>query len=128
MRVGAFLVAALLAGCGGEPLAANVPRPDPGAVAGVAAAAAAAAVLADPDAASRKPEKKEVENKREVEVKENVPAAVFDRLDEQPAVAKAGSASTPAKPAPAPARKGPPPKIPLPRDVVDPKLGDDPQR
>lgn len=124
MRSIAMLVAASLAGCGGEPLAANAPRPDPGAIAGVAAAAAAAAVLADPDAATRKPEKKEVENKREVEVKESVPSAVFDRLDQpQPATKTAA----PVKATPAVTRKGPPPKIPLPKDVVDRRLDTDPQ-
>jgi hypothetical protein len=72
----------VLSGCG-EPILKNAPKPDPGAVAGVAAAAAAAATLADPRAASTKQEQKskgEPDN-RGVEVKETVPSAVFDKLD-----------------------------------------------
>jgi hypothetical protein len=114
MRVVAMLVAALAA-CGGEPMLANAPRPDPGAVAGVAAAAAAAATLADPNAADRKPEKKDQTPKNPVEVKENVPADVFDRLDKQPA----GSGSEVERPHASPKRKGPPPKIPSPKDAVE---------
>lgn len=78
------LVAALSA-CGAQPnqpLLANAPRPNPSAVAGGAAAAAAAITLADPDAASRRPEKKDATEKKPIEVKENVPAAVLDRLDQ----------------------------------------------
>jgi hypothetical protein len=89
----------LLLGCG-EPILKNAPKPDPGAVAGVAAAAAAAATLADPRAANAKQEQKnkgEPDN-RGVEVKETVPASVFDKLD-QPRDAGAGSASSPS-PAP----------------------------
>lgn len=74
----------LLAACGAQPnqpVLANAPRPNPAAVAGGAAAAAAAITLADPDAASRKPEKKQDAEKKPIEVKENVPAAVLDRLD-----------------------------------------------
>ncbi|MDB4959556.1 MAG: hypothetical protein JWO36_7125 [Myxococcales bacterium] len=128
MRIVALLAAASMFGCGGQPALANAPHPDTGAVAGVAAAAAAAAVLADPDAANRKPEKKEVENKREIEVKENVPASVFDHL-EQPAAAGSGSGSAePVKATPAVKRKGPPPKIPLPKDVADPANRDDANR
>ena len=116
MRVVAWLVAGLLAACGGQPVMANAPRPDPGAVAGVAAAAAAAATLADPDAASRKPEKKEVEQKNPIEVKESVPSDVLDRLDKQPA---AGSAVEVERPRATPKPKGPPPKIPSPKDAVE---------
>src|SRR3954471_13421739 len=92
----------MLCGCG-EPILKNAPKPDPGAVAGVAAAAAAAATLADPQgagrrggaggpaaaaaaatladpqAAGRRQEQKtrgEPDN-RGVEVKETVPADVF---------------------------------------------------
>ena len=72
----------VLCSCG-EPILKNAPKPDPGAVAGVAAAAAAAATLADPRAASAKQEQKskgEPDN-RGVEVKETVPSSVFDKLD-----------------------------------------------
>lgn len=72
----------MLCACG-EPILRNAPKPDPGAVAGVAAAAAAAATLAAPDSAAKKQEQKtkgEPDN-RGVEVKETVPADVFDRLD-----------------------------------------------
>jgi hypothetical protein len=61
----------------------NAPKPDPGAVAGIAAAAAAAATLASPQSAAKKQEQKptnEADN-RGVVVKETVPADVFDRLD-----------------------------------------------
>jgi hypothetical protein len=81
MRALAFVV---LAACGAQPnqpVLANAPRPNPVAVAGGAAAAAAAITLADPDAASRRPEKKQNTEKKPVKVKENVPAAVLDRLD-----------------------------------------------
>ena len=77
-----FLVV-LAAGACGEPILRNAPRPDPGAVAGVAAAAAAAATLADPQAAAKKQEQKKQgePEQRSVEVRETVPADVFDRLD-----------------------------------------------
>jgi len=67
----------------GEPILKNAPRPEPGAVAGVAAAAAAAATLAAPDSAAKRQEmKKEGEPApRGVEVKETVPPSVFDQLD-----------------------------------------------
>jgi len=73
----------LLCGCG-EPILKNAPKPDPGAVAGVAAAAAAAVTLADPQAAARKQEQKTKgePDDRGVEVKETVPGSVFDRLDQ----------------------------------------------
>lgn len=76
----------LIALCGcGEPILRNAPKPNPGAVAGVAAAAAAAATLAAPQAAAQRQEEKtrgEPDN-RGVEVKETVPADVLDRLDHQ---------------------------------------------
>src|SRR5215470_14551479 len=87
----------LLCSCG-EPILKNAPKPDPGAVAGVAAAAAAAATLANPQAASAKQEQKtkgEPDN-RGVEVKETVPASVFDKLDHGDA--GVGSAAPPATP------------------------------
>lgn len=94
----------LLAACGAspnQPVLANAPRPNPSAVAGVAAAAAAAVTLAAPDAAGRKPEKNQDTEKKPIKVKENVPAAVLDRLDhadKQPANAEPAPASAePAK-------------------------------
>ena len=121
-----------LAACGGGPALGNAPRPDPAAVAGIAAAAAAAVTLADPNAASRRPEKKVDENKREVEVKENVNEGVLDRLDD---TESKGSATAPADAAPADATKPVPkakkpakpdpkapkkvaPKIPSPEDLA----------
>lgn len=115
-----------IAACGAEPkqpFLANAPHPDNAAVAGVAAGAAAAAVIADPDAATRgKPEKKTSdEEKAPVEVKEQVPAGVFDRLEQKPAAPAAGndgSAAPIAKPAAAAKHKGPAPKIPLPSEAA----------
>jgi hypothetical protein len=112
----------MLCGCG-EPILKNAPKPDPGAVAGVAAAAAAAATLADPQAAGRRQEQKtkgEPDN-RGVEVKETVPADVFDRLDRpRDAGTDAVTAAQPAPPspsapsAPSPVAVPPPAAIPLP--------------
>lgn len=114
-----------IAACGAEPkqpMLANAPHPDNAAVAGVAAGAAAAMTLADPNAATRgKPEKpKADEEKAPVEVKEQVPSDVFDRLDQKPgAPAPAnGSAAPAAKPAAATKHKGPAPKIPLPSEAA----------
>lgn len=111
-------VFAMLCGCG-EPILKNAPKPDPGAVAGVAAAAAAAATLADPQAAGRRQEQKnkgEPDN-RGVEVKETVPADVFDRLD-HPRDAGAEAAAQPAAPSSSPSAPSgpavPPAAIPLP--------------
>jgi hypothetical protein len=107
----------MLCGCG-EPILKNAPKPDPGAVAGVAAAAAAAATLADPQAAGRRQEQKtkgEPDN-RGVEVKETVPADVLDRLDHR-SDADAAAPAHPAPPPPsasAPAEVPPPAAIPLP--------------
>lgn len=83
MRVKAIALM-LVAGCGAapnQPLLANAPRPPQAAVAGVAAGAAAALTLADPDAASRRPEKKQNTNMKPMTVKESVPGDVLDRLD-----------------------------------------------
>ena len=109
-----------VAACGG-PALQNVPKPDPAPVAGVAAAAAAAMTLADPNAATRgKPEKSTSEpEKQPVEVKEHVPAAVLDRLDEgsgSGSGAQAPSQTAPTKPKPIKAakHKGPLPKLPSP--------------
>lgn len=94
----------MLCACG-EPILKNAPKPDPGAVAGVAAAAAAAATLASPDSAAKKQEeanKGEPDN-RGVSVKETVPADVFDRLDHaSDAGVDGGAASAPAPEPPAP--------------------------
>ena len=129
-------IVVLLCACG-EPILKNAPKPDPGAVAGVAAAAAAAATLASPDTAARRQEqlqKGEPDN-RGVKVKETVPADVLDRLDHTsqdagvdgaPASAapatNAPATNAPATKAPAtnpparnsPARKTKPPVIPPP--------------
>src|SRR5256885_12521903 len=56
MRRSLWVVMTLCA-CG-EPILRNAPKPDPGAVAGVAAAAAAAVTLASPDAAARRQEQR----------------------------------------------------------------------
>ncbi|HEX5059681.1 MAG TPA: hypothetical protein VFV99_09995 [Kofleriaceae bacterium] len=83
------IVFVLLAGCGAQPnqpVLANAPKPDPGAVAGAAAAAAAAITLASPD--SHTPEKRQNEEKKPVKVKENVSAGALDRLDASEAAAK----------------------------------------
>ena len=85
-------IALALAACGGGTLLQNAPRPNPGAVAGAAAATAAILTAVDPNAATRKPEKKDEVPKREQKVKEVVPADVFDRLDQKQ---DAGSGSPP---------------------------------
>jgi hypothetical protein len=98
-----WIVLALCA-CG-EPILRNAPKPDPGVVAGVAAAAAAAATLAAPDAAAKKQEQKTKgePDDRGVEVKETVPADVFDRLDRKAGDAGVdGAGAAPAAPPPAP--------------------------
>jgi hypothetical protein len=110
----------MLCGCG-EPILKNAPKPDPGAVAGVAAAAAAAATLADPQAAGRRQEQKskgEPDN-RGVEVKETVPSDVMDRLDHRTdagtdAAAPVQPALPPSMAPPAPSLVPPPAAIPLP--------------
>ena len=116
MRTIALLVCA--AACGG-PVLQNAPKPDPVPVAGAAAAAAAAMTLADPNAATRgKPEKPaDDREKAPVEVKEHVPAAVFDRLDQGSGSGSgAPQAATPA--AAAKKHKGPLPKLPSPKDAA----------
>jgi hypothetical protein len=69
----------------GEPILRNAPKPDPGAVAGMAAAAATAATLADPQAAAKRQEDKDrpEPNNHGVVVKETVPSDVLDRADNQ---------------------------------------------
>ncbi len=87
----------VVGGCGAapnQPVLANAPRPNPAAVAGVAAGAAAAITLADPDAATRGPEKKQDVPKKEIQVKENVPADVLDRMDQSAASSGDDTAAT----------------------------------
>lgn len=69
--------------CGSGPILQNAPRPNPAAVAGVAAAVAGAATLADPQGAAKRQELKEKgePDNNGVEVRETVPADVLDRLD-----------------------------------------------
>lgn len=84
MRVKAIALLLVASGCGAapnQPLLANAPRPNQAAVAGIAAGAAAAITLADPNAASRRPEKKQDTNMKPMTVKESVPGDVLDRLD-----------------------------------------------
>lgn len=120
------LVLLCAAACGGpeRPILSGAPHPDTAAVAGGAAAAAAAMTLVDPNAATRgKPEKAQPEQeKAPVEVKEHVPSAVFDRLDQGSAEGPAaGSGST--KPAAVKKRKGPLPKLPSPKDAAEREQG-----
>lgn len=110
-----------IASCGAEPkqpFLANAPHPDNAAVAGAAAGVAAAAVLADPNAQTRgKPEKQQPDvEKQPIDVKESVPADVLDRADQKQQMAAPRTEA--AKPAAAPKRKGPPPKIPLPSEAI----------
>src|SRR5438552_14562917 len=65
----------LVAGCG-EPVLRNAPKPNPGAVAGVAAAAGAAVTLASPQTAAQRQEQRQQgePDNRGVKVKETVPA------------------------------------------------------
>lgn len=93
-----------LVGCG-EPVLRNAPKPNPGAVAGVAAATAAAITLASPQTAAAQQEArtKDEPDDRGVKVKETVPGAVFDRLDHAPSDAGVDGAAS-ADPAPSPAR------------------------
>ena len=101
-----------------KPFLANAPHPDNAAIAGGAAAAAAAITLADPDAATRgKPEKPKEEEKAPVEVKENVPKAVFDRLDDKKGAKDSAQSATPA--AATSKKKGPLPKLPSPKEAAE---------
>jgi hypothetical protein len=79
-----WILIAVLAGCGAQPnqpVLANAPRPNPAAVAGVAAGAAAAITLASPPRGPEK--KKESTDMKGKTVKETVPAGVLDRADQQ---------------------------------------------
>src|SRR5678816_1139117 len=109
-----FWIVVLLCACG-EPILKNAPKPDPGAVAGVAAAAAAAATLASPQTAAQRQEqlqKGEPDN-RGVKVKETVPRDVLDRLDHAPQ--DAGVDGKPAEASEAPAGSAPAPNAPTTR-------------
>ena len=79
-----WILVVLIAGCGAQPnqpVLANAPRPNPAAVAGVAAGAAAALTLASPP---RGPEKKQQSTDMKGKtVKETVPSGVLDRADHQ---------------------------------------------
>jgi hypothetical protein len=118
----------MLCACG-EPILKNAPKPDPGAVGGVAAAAAAAATLADPQGAAKRQEQKTKgePDTRGVEVKETVPSSVFDHIEQAPADAGSEAEAPPPPPAapaaapaagarPAEAKRPPavPPPIPPP--------------
>lgn len=99
VRRSAWVIVAL--GACGDPVLRNAPKPNPAAVAGVAAAAAAAATLASPQAAAQRQEQKErgEPDNRGVEVKETVPAEVFDRLDRQASAGSDAGVDGPAPPA-----------------------------
>lgn len=103
---------------------ANAPHPNTAAVAGVAAAAAAAITLASPGTAGQKPEARVTEQTKPIDVKENVPSDVLDRLDQ----AEATGGAQPTAPTAQPARTGPPPKLPSPEQAADrqanPDVGD----
>src|SRR5258706_2044614 len=95
-------IVVLVAACG-EPILRNAPKPDPGAVAGVAAAAAAAATLASPQTAAQRQEQRQKgePDNRGVKVKETVPADVLDRLGQHPPDARGDrTASAPTATAP----------------------------
>lgn len=126
----------IASGCGG-PALGGVPHPDNGVMAGGAAAAAAALTLADPHAADRKPEQRVEVEKKPVDVKEEVPSSVFDKLDgsasaqgsghelARPHAKTADATGSAAPPAPAPiAPAGKKPVIPSPHDAVDPGHAD----
>jgi hypothetical protein len=84
MKVLAWISALALAGCGGgpDPILRSVPQPNKAAAAGAAAAIAGAATLASPhDAAKRQEKNKVPDEKKPIEVKQNVPSDVLDRLD-----------------------------------------------
>lgn len=84
MRAVSPLLIAFALGACSQPLLANAPRPNPAAVAGVAAGAAAAATLANPDGAAKRQEATKPEQEpRPKKVKENVPEGVLDRLDDK---------------------------------------------
>jgi hypothetical protein len=143
MRTVALLIA--IAGCG-EPVLGGAPHPNNAAMAGGVAAAAAALTLADPNAADRKPEQRVEEEKRPVDVKDQVPASALDRLDSGSG-AGSGSGKEVARPRAKPADANPAdvktggpgdakpmsgtkpkklPVLPTPHDAVDPNHADRP--
>jgi hypothetical protein len=134
MRTVAWLIA--IAGCG-EPMLGGAPHPNNAAMAGGAAAAAAAMTLADPNAADRKPEQRVEQEKRPVDVKDQVPASAFDHLDSGSGAgsgsgkelarphAKPPADATPADAKPATTSKKLP-VLPTPHDAVDPNHVDHP--
>lgn len=83
-RIASLLVA--MAACGG-PVLQNAPRPNPAAVAGIAAATAAAITLAAPDATARNAENTQRSGQVDRDVptghRETAPVEVLDRLDAQ---------------------------------------------
>jgi len=93
----AILIAALAVatGCNKGPVLQNAPKPNPTAVAGVAAGVAAAATIADPHAA-QKAEAREAEMRKEgaadarTKRQPSLPADVLDRLDHPPPPSDAG--------------------------------------
>jgi hypothetical protein len=79
-----WMIATLLAGCGGGPLLRNAPRPTPSYVAGGAAALAGAMTLLDPDAAASRAEDDSagcVPIEPPMHVSRYVPESAFDALD-----------------------------------------------
>jgi hypothetical protein len=114
-------IVVLVAACG-EPILRNAPKPDPGAVAGVAAAAAAAVTLASPQTAAQRQEQRQQgePDNRGVKVKETVPVDVLDRLDQHPQDAGIDGAAA-ASPAPASAAAAPSAPAPAPAPSVKPK-------
>ncbi|MDQ3370774.1 MAG: hypothetical protein M3680_35600 [Myxococcota bacterium] len=124
MRGIGTLLVVLVAACG-PPVARNVPQPNTAAAAGIVAGAAAAVTLADPAGAAAKQEQNKVaDEKRPQRVKGTVPAAVFDRLEDQqrtgapgePVVEPAVAPGSAPGPAPVPGRLPlqPPLAIPTP--------------
>jgi hypothetical protein len=84
MRALGLIAAALtIHACGGQPALRNLPRPDPGAVAGVAAVGAALMTAADPKGAEARVKKGQQpdEDLRPVP-SQQMPGDVLDRLDE----------------------------------------------
>jgi hypothetical protein len=119
-KPGLALLFVLLAACGAQPnqpVLANVPRPNPAAVAGAAAATAAAITLASPD--SHTPEKRQQDEKKPVKVKENVPASVLDRLDKAEASPGTSAQPSPSTGAQQPAGAKPMSDPKAPRDALD---------
>lgn len=89
----AIILAIPAAACD-KPVAANVPKPNTAAAAGIAAGAAAAITLLDPDGAARRQEENKVEQEpKEQASKGNVPPDVLDRLDSKQTDPKAAPPS-----------------------------------